>query len=1386
MFIHRSNQLTWCLCLLFLPISLGCGGGEQEAPCTRAIGNTTIATHQRQCNYDCECNNQSHSGACIAGTCNSRPRTACPLQGEKRSCELPSYALVGSCKTGVQICQDEGLNSRVWGDCKPFEVKPSESTQDLCSDGLDNDCDGKVDGKDPDCKTFCNPGDTRQCYTGPNSTGNKGICREGKETCNDSGEWSGVCDGEVKPKEETCNNLDDNCDGTVDEGLQNCQTTACTPGEIRPCFTGQGCTRQPDGTYQCKGNCKSGTRTCTPQGVFEDACKGEVKAIPEICNNQDDNCDGNIDENVTQECYSGAQGCALKPDKTYSCQGTCKAGTQTCRLGAWQACIGESLPEAETCDGKDTDCDGKTDEASDGSPLTQTCYTGPKPTQNTGACRNGTQSCSNGSYGACTGEQKPTTETCDGKDNDCDGQIDEDLKSCKYCPTPKQTRTCYSGPTGTVNVGVCAMGSQTCSNQNEWSACLGEVVPKAELCNDKDDDCDGQTDEGLSNCGRRCSQPGQTRACYTGPTATRNQGRCKDGQETCEPNNKWGDCKSQVLPAKQELCNGVDDDCDGSTDEGFPNCNFCSRGQTQNCYTAPSPTLNVGECKQGIKVCIAKDNWGSCQGEVVPKAELCNNKDDDCDGTIDENLKRSCYTGVNTKGCTGTPGGTYQCVGDCGAGQQTCSKGQWSVCSGSRTPKAELCDKRDNDCDGTIDEGNICSQPCQPNQTRPCYTGPLGTIGVGTCKQGVQVCGGNARWSDCQGDVVPQFPDVCDKKDNNCNGQIDEGTTEICGNKTDDDCDGQIDESCNSCSAAQLQTQWLGLGFHVGAIQVVRYSPNGSYMASGGEDQVVKLWDAKTGLLLRSFIGHSKGIQDLDFNPTNTQLATSSTDRTVKIWDIQTGKLIRTLSGHSSGVYGVRFHPKNNTLLSSSTDGSIRVWNLTSGATTQTLRPGVAGVRRLDVSSDGKMVAVIAGNNTYLFELSSGKVLFTLSGHTSTVTDVSFHTNTTVVASSSSDKTIKLWNTTTGKLIRTLSGHASGVNSIAFRANSDQLASGSSDRTVRTWNTSTGATLRTFSGHTLPVGTVAFRLDGAYVLSGSNGSSVREWDVQQGKLRRSITAYLRGQKSVTYHPNGKTLAYASELKDILLWDTLTGAVKSTLKGHTNAVWSIAYSPDGKSLASFGHFAEMIVWDVATLQKRFSVKSNWPSVQSVNFSPDSQHLAYTANGTEVHIVDAYTGKLKLSLKGHPKIPNVVQYNPVGRTIATGASDNHIRIWSTFSGSLLATLKGHTAKISKLSYSPDGKTLASVAEDKSVKLWSTATGKLLRTLKQSGATGGLAFSPDGAILAVGAQGTEMYNTSNWTLLRTLPSGYNIDLAFHPSGTSLAVLNTKIEALSIWRCK
>lgn len=250
------------------------------------------------------------------------------------------------------------------------------------------------------------------------------------------------------------------------------------------------------------------------------------------------------------------------------------------------------------------------------------------PQNETGACVFGARTCTGGVLESCQGEVMPDEEECDEIDNNCNGVIDD------------------------VNDGS-SVSSTDCQCYDGGSPKADEECPH----NGIDDDCDGTIDEGTCDddgggTGGGCVT-GQTRSCS-------GIGICQPAQETCS-GGSWGTCTGSRQPSA-ETCNGIDDDCDGSVDEGS---DCCQTGETREC----GPSSTQGICQKGTVSCINRI-WGACIGAVFPETEICDGADNDCDGQTDEDcVSDACANGaVPSGGCL------------CGAAKRTsgfCCSGLW-------------------------------------------------------------------------------------------------------------------------------------------------------------------------------------------------------------------------------------------------------------------------------------------------------------------------------------------------------------------------------------------------------------------------------------------------------------------------------------------------------------------------------------------------------------------------------------------------------------------------------------------------------------------------------------------------------------------------------------
>ena len=610
-----------------------------------------------------------------------------------------------------------------------------------------------------------------------------------------------------------------------------------------------------------------------------------------------------------------------------------------------------------------------------------------------------------------------------------------------------------------------------------------------------------------------------------------------------------------------------------------------------------------------------------------------------------------------------------------------------------------------------------------------------------------------------------------------------------------------------------------------GMCQSLAFSPDGRFLANGGSRSKIHLWEIATEreVLLTDLYDSAA---TLKFSSDGkTLISLSSLGDTITRSDVETGEgIMRHLKSGTlnafgpdelnTGVYAIT----DDKAAIARMDGKIQIWDIATHEKLFTLR----GHTDLSLQSPDKPApqpnsftsrqatslsrTVKTPDNSFTFKQS-------FRNFKNRVSALAFSHDGTRLASGSTDKTVRLWDTTKPDKWMTLQKHTGWTNVLAFSPDGKMLASGSTDKTVQLWDTTTGEPLATLTGHINGITALAFSPDSTTLASGSADGTIRFWHAETGNpLTDHITGHTQWMKAATFLQDSSTLASVAFNGEITFWDVKTSH-KSTVHtaGHRDGFPTLAFSPDGTKLASVGADGRAIfesisghpfsTWRADHLVRLTDVRTGHElstlefsgGIEHLTFSPDGKTVAFGSLG-EIHLWHTETGdKLIIPLvdwaadiRNMPPI-TALAFSPDGTTLVSGTNQGKIQTWNVATGKALAVFAKPTAQenlghISALSFSPDGALLAAGSHSQ-IDLWEVNTGNKLLSVNTKHKQGNmgfqsysepLVFSRDGTILVNGLEHgvIQLWDVTTGDRIAVL-DGHTQKvetLVFSPDGTTL----------------
>jgi WD40 repeat protein/serine/threonine protein kinase len=445
--------------------------------------------------------------------------------------------------------------------------------------------------------------------------------------------------------------------------------------------------------------------------------------------------------------------------------------------------------------------------------------------------------------------------------------------------------------------------------------------------------------------------------------------------------------------------------------------------------------------------------------------------------------------------------------------------------------------------------------------------------------------------------------------------------------------------------------------------------PSGEFTATLSDEGEIKVWEAKTGLLVRSLhrwdLSDSSKMRWINFESNGILISGTSQRRF--LWDIHEGRALHETPednkswdrpwdlNHKFGVF-------------SNTKPTALIWDPYTGETINRLRGHFSVIVGSTISPDGRLVATVALDRVVKVWLTrppgnriegSGSIFagaYSPDGH--------------YVAGAQADRLAGVWETRSGNLKTVYKGHIQRLLSLDYSSDGRRIVSCGVDKTAHVWDAATAETLLILEGHTQAVHSAVFSPSGEIIATASLDETVRLWNAETGQELFSLNGIHDRVLRVIFSSDGKTLATGGDDDQVKLWDVESGLERATMEGQTGHVYGLAFSSDGSRLASGGKDNTVRIWEVAS-GKTILVIQGRAEILDLHFSPDDQRLfsisSYMATGlgySAMEVWDAKTGRELLSLQRGSLPLKRLAYNAVKKSVATFAADKAIPQWFTF--------------------------------------------------------------------------------------------------------------------------
>ena len=476
---------------------------------------------------------------------------------------------------------------------------------------------------------------------------------------------------------------------------------------------------------------------------------------------------------------------------------------------------------------------------------------------------------------------------------------------------------------------------------------------------------------------------------------------------------------------------------------------------------------------------------------------------------------------------------------------------------------------------------------------------------------------------------------------------------------------------------------------HFGSVSSVDFSANGNILVSGSSDNTIKVWDVKSGKLIRTIPAFHSYVTNVALSQDGEIIAaTGYNSHDILLFNSQTGKLIRKLSGHSMEVNSIAISANSKFIVSASDDESIKLWNLDSGKLISSF------------TSESPIKSIAISNNNKL------------------------------TLSASSDNALRLYNTATGKEISKVDSRA--VECVSFSPDGKFFLCGNRDGSIEIFNSSDSKLIKSFQEEA-GILSLNYSPNGKNIICASTDGNIMIVNSQTGEQLKSISENSAAL-IVKYSPSGKSFAVGGSDGELKLKNSVSGKTVKVFGKKIGLIPFVKFSSDGRNVSTLGDYEKLKIWDLK-LGKMYNSSINSNEIKSFSFLPGNK-IIWSSWDDTTRIVSLISGNSSEIISGDFSDESI---SSEGNTVATISKKGVVKIWSIKTGKELQSISGTNGSFFSVFLSKKKKFVAAGSDADTIRIWDVNTGKIINELKCSMYS--FNFSPDENFILTSTNGDKV---------------------------------------------